>query len=160
MLKLAATLLVLMTLALPACSGTSQSAPGSAAPAVAVPAASPPAEIAPAPAVAPAPTPMPTPVADRVDSAGDKLAGGLHVKNGVDYGCERDADCEVKNVGNCCGYYPACVNTRSPTFPEQVKAQCAADGVSSVCGFPEIGGCQCVEGRCESLPGPGGAQLQ
>lgn len=66
----------------------------------------------------------------------------------VDYSCTIDADCTVKNVGNCCGYYPACVNIDSPTFPDQVKAACAASGTSSVCGFPAIGGCQCVEGRC------------
>lgn len=159
MRTLAATLLVLVSFALIACGGASQGSPGATAPAAAVPAESPPAEAAPAPAVAPAPTP--SPVADSVAPPAGKPAGAqLHVKNGIDYGCERDADCEVKNVGNCCGYYPACVNTRSATFPEQVKAQCAADGMSSVCGFPEIGGCQCVEGRCESLPGPGGAQLQ
>ena len=66
----------------------------------------------------------------------------------VDYACRTDADCEVKNVGNCCGYYPACVNRESPTFPDRVKAECARKGAMGVCGFPEIQGCACVEGRC------------
>ena len=66
----------------------------------------------------------------------------------VDVRCTTDAECEVKNVGNCCGYYPACVNRESPTFPDRVKAECAKKGTMGVCGFPEIKGCACVEGRC------------
>ena len=69
-------------------------------------------------------------------------------KDDVDYTCRTDADCEVKNVGNCCGYYPACVNRESPTFPDRVKAECAKKGAMGVCGFPDIKGCACVEGRC------------
>lgn len=66
----------------------------------------------------------------------------------VDTRCRTDADCTVKNVGNCCGAYPACVNTASPTDPEGVMAQCQASGRMSVCGFREITGCQCVSGQC------------
>lgn len=71
----------------------------------------------------------------------------------VDYACKTDADCAVKDVGNCCGYYPACVNTNSATFPDKVKADCAREGRMAICGFPEIRGCACVEGRCESVLG-------
>lgn len=74
---------------------------------------------------------------------------------GVDYSCRSDADCAIKNVGNCCGYYPACVNVDSPTFPEQVQAECAASGLSGICGFPSLTGCQCVNNRCEGVTGPG-----
>ncbi|SDD35035.1 hypothetical protein SAMN04488509_102110 [Aquimonas voraii] len=69
--------------------------------------------------------------------------------------CSTDADCVVKNVGNCCGYYPACVNAQAPTFPEQVKAACEAQGLSSICGFQDITACACIEGRCEAAPGGG-----
>ncbi|AWV08114.1 hypothetical protein [Marilutibacter maris] len=68
----------------------------------------------------------------------------------IDKSCKTDADCTVKNVGNCCGYYPACVNVNSPTDPEGVKAACAESGMMSVCGFPAIEGCQCVEGSCQA----------
>lgn len=71
----------------------------------------------------------------------------------VDYSCRSNADCAVKDVGNCCGYYPACVNKDSPTDPEGVKAQCAKGGMSSVCGFPEISACTCNAGTCESAGG-------
>lgn len=69
--------------------------------------------------------------------------------------CSTDADCAVKNVGNCCGYFPACVNAQAETFPEQVKAACEAQGLSSICGFQDITACACVEGRCEAAPGGG-----
>lgn len=72
----------------------------------------------------------------------------------VDASCKTDADCTVKNVGNCCGAYPQCVNVDSPTFPEQVKAACAAKGQMGVCGAPSISGCHCVSGTCAALPGP------
>lgn len=90
--------------------------------------------------------PAPQPAAARKADAAASRAG----VGEVDYTCRSDADCTVKDVGNCCGYYPACVNVDSPTFPEQVKAACAASGTSGVCGFPSIGGCACVQGRCEA----------
>ena len=71
----------------------------------------------------------------------------------IDVACRTDADCTVKNVGNCCGYYPACVNVDSPTDPQGVQAQCAKQGMASVCGFREIAGCSCRQGRCEADTG-------
>jgi len=67
--------------------------------------------------------------------------------------CSRDSDCAVKNVGNCCGYFPACVHKDSATFPEQVKAQCEKEGTMGICGFREISSCMCVEGRCAAGDG-------
>ncbi len=66
--------------------------------------------------------------------------------------CRTDADCTVKNVGNCCGAAPACVNVASPTDPAAVMAQCRASGRMSICGSPQITGCQCVEGQCSATP--------
>ncbi|MET1163272.1 MAG: hypothetical protein ABWY48_12125 [Pseudoxanthomonas sp.] len=62
--------------------------------------------------------------------------------------CKTSADCAVKNVGNCCGAMPACVNKDSPTDPAAVQAQCAAKGMMSTCGFAEISACQCDNGQC------------
>ncbi|MFT3667490.1 MAG: hypothetical protein QM795_02595 [Pseudoxanthomonas sp.] len=75
----------------------------------------------------------------------------------VDYACGSNADCAVKDVGNCCGSMPACVNKNSPTDPQGVRAQCAASGMAGVCGFADVTACQCVSGRCEaasSSPAP------
>lgn len=69
-------------------------------------------------------------------------------KGVVNTACTTDSDCAVKDVGNCCGYYPACVNKDSPTFPEQVKAECAKSDMMSTCGFREISTCACVNGQC------------
>lgn len=71
----------------------------------------------------------------------------------IDTSCKSDKDCTVKNVGNCCGEYPACVNVNSPTDPAGVQAQCAKQGMASICGFPVISGCSCKAGKCESSGG-------
>ena len=71
----------------------------------------------------------------------------------IDVSCRADADCTVKNVGNCCGYYPACVNVNSPTDPQGVQAQCAKEGMASVCGFQEITACSCNQGHCQAESG-------
>ena len=70
----------------------------------------------------------------------------------LDTRCHTDADCTVKNVGNCCGAFPACVNVASPADPAAVQAQCRASGRMSVCGFREISGCQCKQGQCTANP--------
>lgn len=62
--------------------------------------------------------------------------------------CKTDSDCVVNDVGNCCGYYPMCVNKDARTDPKAVQAQCAKSGMASVCGFPEISSCSCVKGQC------------
>ena len=72
----------------------------------------------------------------------------------VDTTCKSNADCAVKNVGNCCGAMPACVNKDSPTDPAAVQAQCNAKGMMGVCGFKEISACQCDNGQCAPVAGP------
>eukprot|EP01083_Nonionella_stella_P059856 156610_1 len=62
------------------------------------------------------------------------------------YYCAMDSDCEVKNVGNCCGYYPKCVNTNYEPDAASLAASCV--GMSSVCGWPVINTCSCVNNQC------------
>ena len=76
----------------------------------------------------------------------------------IDSRCKVDADCAVKNVGNCCGEMPACVDKDSPTDPAAVQSQCAKDGRMGVCGFRQISSCSCNAGRCE--PGRSSMPLQ
>ena len=71
----------------------------------------------------------------------------------VNTACKTSADCAVKNVGNCCGAMPACVNKDSPTDPAAVQAACAAKGMMSVCGFAEISACRCDNGQCAPAGG-------
>ena len=67
-----------------------------------------------------------------------------------DRSCRTDSDCTVKNVGNCCGYYPACVNVNARTDPGAVAEQCRKTGMAGVCGFPDISACSCVQGQCRA----------
>ena len=98
----------------------------------------------PAPKAAPAPA-APTTTAP-VEHAGNATPMS------PDRTCKTDADCAVKDVGSCCGAFPLCVNKDAKVDPAAVRAQCAKDGMASTCGFQEVGGCQCVQGRCENLP--------
>lgn len=70
----------------------------------------------------------------------------------IDRRCRTDADCTVKDVRNCCGMMPACVNVNSATDPAGVAADCKTKGTMSVCGFPAIEGCKCQQGQCIGLP--------
>lgn len=70
-----------------------------------------------------------------------------------DTSCQVARDCAVKNVGNCCGHFPACVNADAVVDPEAVRAQCERDGMASVCGWSEIQSCDCVDNRCQATGG-------
>lgn len=94
------------------------------------------------------PSPVSSPATPGVAHKDDAVADGV-----VDRSCKVDTDCAIKDVGNCCGRFPQCVNRESPTFPEQVKARCASEGRMSVCGFPSISGCTCVQGQCTGIEG-------
>jgi hypothetical protein len=66
--------------------------------------------------------------------------------------CAKDADCVVKNVGNCCGYYPACVHVDQTVDPDAVARRCAETGQAGICGFDEISACACVDAQCVAAP--------
>lgn len=77
-----------------------------------------------------------------------------------DLSCKVAGDCEVKNVGNCCGYFPACVNADSPVDPEAVRAECARSGTSAACGFADIQACECVQGQCRASGGANALEVE
>ena len=66
----------------------------------------------------------------------------------LNFSCNSDQDCVVKNVGSCCGAMPACVNQASQTDPQGVQARCSAQDRESVCGFNPITACRCVRSQC------------
>ena len=68
-----------------------------------------------------------------------------------DASCRVASDCEVKNVGNCCGYFPACVNKDATVDPDAVRAQCERSGMASVCGWQDIQSCDCVQNQCRAV---------
>ncbi len=69
----------------------------------------------------------------------------------LDYTCISDSDCEVKDVHNCCGYYPGCVNINALVDVEFVEDFCAQSEISGVCGYLDIEGCKCVNNKCEDV---------
>ncbi len=74
-------------------------------------------------------------------------------KNRNAYSCSTDSDCVVKDVHNCCGYYPRCVNKDYIPDVEAVKRECQEKGMASICGWPEITHCKCVDNSCKSMQG-------
>jgi hypothetical protein len=128
----------------------------SPAPAPAADAAAP-APATPAPAAA-AETPAPAPAA-QFPTPGMHSEALEPVAIAMDLSCTRDSDCVVKNVGNCCGQFNACVNRGSPADPSAVMAQCAKEGKMSMCGSPVIAGCACVQGECRGVAGQHGEPM-
>jgi hypothetical protein len=117
----------------------------------AAPDAAPDAAPAPATNAATAPkTPVASPApANKTDDAlADKTPG--FDPSAPDRRCKVDSDCAVKDVGNCCGRFPMCVNKNARTDPAAVSAQCAKQGMASICGFEEVTACQCVDGQCKN----------
>ena len=66
-----------------------------------------------------------------------------------DYTCQTDEDCAEKNVGNCCGYYPKCVNKDFEPDLDAVEQWCRESYMVSICGWPVIDACVCEEGFCK-----------
>ncbi|CAG9940301.1 unnamed protein product [Clonostachys rosea f. rosea IK726] len=65
------------------------------------------------------------------------------------FACTADSDCVIRNVGNCCGYYPKCANADA-----ELPDPCPGPGMAGVCGFPTIDSCKCgSHGGCISLQG-------
>ena len=67
--------------------------------------------------------------------------------------CNTDSDCKIKDIHNCCGYYPKCVNKEHVPDIAEVERECEEKGISSICGFPDITSCMCVEHVCKSMQG-------
>lgn len=142
-------LTVLLAVSALGCTASSPT-PGTPSPTDATPsAATAPTPPEPTPVAAPAPSPAPVAPPQAKDVVDDRASASD--PSNPDRGCRTDADCAVKNVGSCCGYFPLCVNKDAKTDPAAVRAQCEREGMSSICGFQEVKGCQCVQGRCENL---------
>jgi len=83
------------------------------------------------------------------EDAGDPLSP-------LDASCAVDSDCAVKDVGNCCGRMPACVNRAAkPHDAAAVQRECERTGTSSICGFQELSGCRCEANLCVGIPSIG-----
>jgi len=69
----------------------------------------------------------------------------------IDYSCTTNEDCEIKDVHNCCGYFPKCTNQYAHTNPSLVQELCQQERLGGVCGFPSITACECIENKCEGV---------
>ena len=67
----------------------------------------------------------------------------------IEYSCQVNSDCVIRDVRNCCGYYPKCINRNSDTKPELVQELCRLTDTMAICGFPTINSCVCNNNVCE-----------
>lgn len=70
----------------------------------------------------------------------------------IDYTCVEDTDCVVKDIGNCCGIYNACVNKDSVADRQFVRSACGREGQASFCttGIAPGTACGCINGKCQN----------
>ncbi len=70
----------------------------------------------------------------------------------VDYSCSSGVDCQVKDVGGCCGYLPRCTNENARTNPEFARDFCLRMPINVKCeALVEIDECRCIDGKCASF---------
>ena len=66
----------------------------------------------------------------------------------IDTSCNTVNDCEIKNVGNCCGQLPKCVNKNYIPQPNFVSDKCEEEDLFSGCGFVAFNKCLCIDNNC------------
>jgi len=64
-------------------------------------------------------------------------------------GCKEDTDCEIKDIGNCCGNMPGCVLKEKTPDLFVLKSICKREQVMGICGFKPVSTCICENGRCK-----------
>ncbi len=92
------------------------------------------------------------------NGAGSKDANSPNDANNTDEAnnksptfCNSDSDCKIKDVHNCCGYYPKCVNKDYVPDIAAVEKECREKGIVSICGFAQIKSCICMEHECSAM---------
>jgi len=70
----------------------------------------------------------------------------------IDYSCNVDADCEIKNAGDCCSIYAMrCTNKNAQVNPDYLNGLCDSVEGSRMCpaiGIMPIDYCECKDNRC------------
>ena len=76
----------------------------------------------------------------------------IHGTATLDYSCTTCGDCEIKDLGDCCGhYYPECFYRGFNLDTEAVDQWCQDHHAGNgLCEFRSINTCACVEGKCVS----------
>jgi hypothetical protein len=65
----------------------------------------------------------------------------------IDYSCNVDADCVVKNIGRF-GYYPGCTNANSYTNPALISRLLTEEQIVTTGWAPTITSCICQQNSC------------
>ena len=90
---------------------------------------------------------------DKINDTGINDTGARNKSGNSPFFCSSNSDCVVKDVHNCCGYYPRCVNRDYIPDIEAVVRKCKEKGIVSVCGWAQISKCKCRQNKCVGLEG-------
>ncbi len=66
----------------------------------------------------------------------------------IDYSCQQDSDCAIKDVHKCCGVDYACVNKNAIVDANIVRQACENERVVSTCDVNLVSSCSCAKGKC------------
>ena len=77
----------------------------------------------------------------------DNILNAYH--QSIDYSCTSDVECTIKDIRNCCGYYPKCVNINSIPNQKLVIDLCEISESMPICGFQTINHCVCINNICQ-----------
>lgn len=69
----------------------------------------------------------------------------------IDYSCNTNRECVVKDVRNCCGDYLKCVNRDFNPNRELVQEFCRISDSMPLCGFQTINSCECIDNVCVGI---------
>ncbi len=72
----------------------------------------------------------------------------------IDYRCNIDSDCEIKNVNKCCGYFTECVNKNTEIDENLIIKLCLQESKFPVCAFYKINQCGCARNKCTGYYDP------
>jgi hypothetical protein len=92
-------------------------------------------------------------ILDRLEESLNDYTTLQEYYDSIEYSCETRSDCVVKDVHNCCGYFPKCVSKGSVVNPNFVRESCDDDGLASVCGWTSIDYCACENNLCVEKQG-------
>jgi len=74
-------------------------------------------------------------------------------EDSINYSCQNDNDCVIKDVHKCCGFDYYCVNSNALVDSDFVKNACEREGITSTCDIHMVDYCKCEDNKCVGKQG-------
>ncbi len=72
-------------------------------------------------------------------------------REGLNYSCNFNFECKIKDIHDCCGYYPECVNSNAKVDPDFVDRICGKEVRLCPLGVftSDTTSCKCINKKCQ-----------